>query len=159
MELARSLPPSTRTTAKKMKTKKVFPAITFLAIVAVSSGLVFAAGKPEDEAQKAAEQWLSLIDAGKFAESWQTAAEYFQAAVPQEQWQRSLDAVRKSLGEMVSRKFQSAKYTRSLPGAPDGEYVVLQFETSFANKKDAIETVTPMLDKDGRWRVSGYYIK
>ena len=47
----------------------------------------------------------------------------------------------------------------SLPGAPDGEYVVLQFDTSFANKKEAVETVTPMLDKDGKWKVSGYYIK
>ncbi len=47
----------------------------------------------------------------------------------------------------------------SLPGAPDGEYVVISYETSFTNKKSAIETVTPMLDKDGKWRVSGYFIK
>ena len=40
-----------------------------------------------------------------------------------------------------------------------GEYVVIQFETSFENKKAAVETVTPMMDKDGIWRVSGYYIK
>jgi ribosomal protein S17E len=40
-----------------------------------------------------------------------------------------------------------------------GEYVVIQFETSFENKKTAVETVTPMMDKDGIWRVSGYYIK
>ena len=46
-----------------------------------------------------------------------------------------------------------------MPGAPDGEYVVIQFETSFENKKHAIETVTPMMDKDGTWRVSGYYIR
>lgn len=47
----------------------------------------------------------------------------------------------------------------SLPGAPDGKYVVIQYDTSFENKKAAVETVTPMLDKDGKWRVSGYYIK
>jgi len=35
----------------------------------------------------------------------------------------------------------------------------MQFDTSFANKKAAIETVTPMLDTDGTWRVAGYYIK
>jgi len=46
----------------------------------------------------------------------------------------------------------------SLPGAPDGQYVVLRFETSFDNKAKAIETVTPMLD-DGTWRVSGYYVQ
>jgi hypothetical protein len=60
---------------------------------------------------------------------------------------------------MVSRKLKSAKYTKALPGAPAGEYVVLQFDTSFVNKKEAVETVTPMLDKDGKWKVSGYFIK
>ena len=37
--------------------------------------------------------------------------------------------------------------------------MILQYKTSFANKKSATETVTPMLDKDKKWRVSGYYIK
>jgi len=27
------------------------------------------------------------------------------------------------------------------------------------NKTSTVETITPMLDKDGQWRVSGYYIK
>ena len=118
-----------------------------------------ALAKPEEEAQKAAEQWLALADTGDFSGSWNTAAGYFKAAVSSEQWQQSLNAVRKPLGDLVSRKLKNATYTRTLPGAPDGEYVVLQFETSFANKKTAVETVTPMLDKDGKWRVSGYYIK
>jgi hypothetical protein len=57
--------------------------------------------------------------------------------------------------------FISFHFTRehTLPGAPDGEYVVIQYQTAFQNKKSAIETVTPMLDKDGHWRVAGYYIK
>jgi hypothetical protein len=90
-----------------MKTKNITHAMTLLAIAAVSGSLLFAAAKPEDEAQKSAEQWLSLIDAGKFAESWKTAAAYFQAAVPQERWQRSLDAVRKPLGDLVWFPFSS----------------------------------------------------
>jgi hypothetical protein len=137
-------------------------AIRFLSALAVITTLgntAFAEPKPEDEAQKAAEQWLSLVDDGHFAESWKTAAAYFQAAVPQELWERQLGAVRKPLGKLISRKLKTAKHTKSLPGAPDGDYVVLQFETSFENKKEAIETVTPMLEKDGAWRVSGYFIK
>jgi hypothetical protein len=118
-------------------------------------------GTPQAEAaaQKSAEAWLALIDAGNFAESWKTSAGYFQTAVPQDQWQQTMVAVRKPLGDLVSRKFKSAQYTRSAPGAPDGEYEVLQFDTSFANKKMAVETVTPMLDADGTWKVAGYYIK
>jgi hypothetical protein len=60
---------------------------------------------------------------------------------------------------MVARELKSKQYTKTLPGAPDGEYVVIQYKTTFENKKSAIETVIPMLEKDGRWRVSGYYIK
>ncbi len=53
----------------------------------------------------------------------------------------------------------SKLYATSLPGAPKGQYVVVQYKTSFANKPSAIETITPMLEKDKKWRVSGYYIK
>jgi hypothetical protein len=60
---------------------------------------------------------------------------------------------------MLSRKTISQNHTKTLPGAPEGEYVVIQYKTSFKNKASAIETVTPALDKDGIWRVSGYYIK
>ena len=142
-----------------MKTKHIIQLITHLTIVALSGSLLFAADKPEETAQKSAEQWLALVDAGKYAESWKTAAGFFQAAVSQDQWEHSIVAVRKPLGDLVSRKLKSAKYTKSLPGAPGGEFVVLQFDTSFANKKETVETVTPMLDKDGKWRVSGYHIK
>ncbi len=116
-------------------------------------------GEKEKAALRAAQAWLTLIDAGRYGESWQEAATYFRGAVTREQWEQSLKGVRKPLGSVISRKVTEKMYTTYLPGAPDGEYVVIQFDSSFANKKKAVETVTPMLDKDGKWRVSGYYIK
>jgi hypothetical protein len=113
----------------------------------------------ETEAVTAAEGWLALVDAGKYGESWKAASGFFKIAVPQGQWEQSLKAVRSPLGKLVSRKLLSKTYMTSLPGAPDGEYLVIQFETSFQNKKSAIETITPMKEKDDKWRVSGYYIK
>ncbi|MFQ5989816.1 MAG: DUF4019 domain-containing protein [Candidatus Methylomirabilales bacterium] len=113
----------------------------------------------EKEAFRAANAWLSLVDGGRYAKSWETAADYFKAAVQEEQWVTSLKAIRKPLGSVHYRTLKYKKYTTALPGAPDGEYVVLQFTTSFENKKSAIETVTPMRDNDGEWRVAGYYIK
>jgi hypothetical protein len=100
-----------------------------------------------------------LVDEGLYLESWREGATYFRKAVSQEQWTQSMVAFRKPLGKTLSRKITSAKHTTTLPGAPDGEYVVIQYQTSFENKLSAIETVTPMLDKNGDWRVSGYYIK
>jgi hypothetical protein len=113
----------------------------------------------QNAAIAAAQEWLALIDAGRYAQSWQASAAYFRNAVGRDQWGQLLKASRQPLGELVSRRVKSATYTTTLPGAPDGEYVVVQFETSFKNKGSAIETVTPMLEKNGAWRVSGYYIK
>ncbi len=133
-------------------------------LVAVSlilqAGAIWAAGSEKEKAAvSSAERWLRVIDEGKYAESWKDAAEPFRNAVTQAQWEQSLQAVRKPLGRSLSRTIQSKTYKTSLPGAPDGEYVVIQFTTSFEKKKSAVETVTPMRDRDGTWRVSGYYIK
>jgi hypothetical protein len=118
-------------------------------------------GSPEKEkaAVASAEKWLKLVDQEKYAESWKEAATLFKNAVNQGQWEQTLQAVRKPFGKLVTRKVKAKVYRTSLPGAPDGEYVVIQFESSFEKKKSALETVTPMMDQDGKWHVSGYYIK
>ena len=115
--------------------------------------------KPEQLAQQSSDAWLVSIDSGKYADSWQEASSLFRAHVSKEQWQSMVGSVRDPLGKMLSRKLKSATSTKTLPGAPDGEYVVIQYESTFEHKQSAIETVTPMLDKDGKWRVSGYFIK
>jgi hypothetical protein len=134
--------------------------VLFIGLLVFFSVSAFANNfEKEKAAVISAQEWLGLIDAEKYAESWQEAAEYFRNAISQEQWEKSLPAVRKPLGKLVKRKLKTKSFQTSLPGAPDGEYVVIQSETSFENKKTAIETVTPMREKDGRWRVAGYYIK
>jgi hypothetical protein len=135
-------------------------ALLFFAL-AISSATVSPQthSKSEDIAKQSAAAWLTLIDAGKYAESWQDAARTFKTHVSKKQWENALRASRSPLGAPQSRKLKSASYKTSLPGAPDGQYVVLQYESSFEHKQSAIETVTPMLDADGTWRVSGYFIK
>ena len=120
------------------------------------------AARAEEEADPvttAAAAWLALVDAGEYAQSWGEAAEYFRGAMPQEAWVQSITGVRSPLGAVVSRVLRAAESATSLPGAPDGEYVVLQYETTFEHKQAATETVTPTRDTDGTWRVSGYFIK
>ena len=128
-------------------------------VVAALAAPARAADRPEDLAQAAAESWLKLTDAGDGAASWEQAAKAFKGAVPKEQWTRMLAGVRPPLGKVVSRKLASRQYGENIPGAPEGKYVTIQYETAFENKPSAVETVTPMLDPDGVWRVSGYYIR
>ena len=112
----------------------------------------------ERDALNAAVEWLALIDASDYGSSWDEASQLSKKSVTKEMWVQSIKAVRSAMGGLISRSVESAKYATSLPGAPDGEYVVIQFSARFTNKKSAIETVTPMKDPDGKWRVSGYYI-
>ena len=134
-----------------------FICISMILLIAVSAST--ASETKNQDAIDAALVQLDLVDNGKYEESWDRASEYFISSVPKEDWERMISAARNPLGKVISRKLKSHQYTTSLPGAPDGEYVVIQFDTSFESKKSAIETITPMKDSDGEWRVSGYYIK
>jgi hypothetical protein len=143
----------------KMK-RRIKGSLVFAALFVLLFGAgAKAAQTAEDLAAKAASQWLALVDDGKYAASWDQSAQLFRAAVTKEKWQESVSEVRKPLGKVISRRVKSKQYTQALPGAPDGEYVVIQYDTSYENRKSSVETVTPMLDKDGKWRVSGYYIR
>lgn len=112
-----------------------------------------------DDAVKAAGPWLATVDSGDYGMSWDQSAGLFRDALTRDKWDQALQSARKPLGPMVSREVKSTRYATSLPGAPDGEYVVIQFAAEFARKKSAVETVTSMRDPDGVWRVSGYFIK
>ena len=113
----------------------------------------------EKAAIESAQAWLALVDGDSYAKSWEEAAAGFKSVVSQADWEKTVRAVRTTLGKVVSRKIKSQQYATSLPGAPDGEYVVIQYDTTFENKAKAVETITPMLDKEGKWKVSGYYYK
>ena len=110
-------------------------------------------------AQGAASQWLKLVDSGNYSQSWDEAAHVMKSSVAKEQWQEILNRNRAPLGTLLSRKLTSAEYKEDLPGAPAGRYVVLQYESAFQNKASVVETATPVLDADGTWRVSVYYIR
>ena len=110
-------------------------------------------------AQQAAERWLALVDAGKYGESWDEAAPSFKTAVTRGDWVRKVAAARRPLGKLVSRKLTKSDLVKNPPNSPPGDYVGLQYQSSFQNLKSAVETLVPMLDPDGKWRVSGYIVK
>lgn len=130
-----------------------------LAILLCASVTVGLAREQTDQAVAAAKAWLDLVDAEKYKESWAQAAPLFKERVSEEDWAKMVAGARGPLGARKTRELIGAIDTKTLPGAPDGEYVVIQFKTAFQNKAEAVETVTPMKDEKGVWRVSGYFIK
>ena len=132
--------------------------MTFTIICSLVGAIAMAQDK-NDAAKKSAESWLAVVDKGDYAASYDEAASIFKLAITKEDWLQKVRAARGPLGMMISRKLKLMQYETTLPGAPDGEYVVIQYDTSFENKRSAVETITPTLDKDGQWRVSGYFIR
>ena len=133
--------------------------ITVLLVISIT--LSTQASEPEviEAARGETVAWLSLTDTGLYESSWDSASALFRAAISKEDWVRSLSAVRSPIGALESRKMATAEFNATLPGAPDGEYVVFQFKSSFEHKATALETVTAMKGVDGVWRVAGYFIK
>ncbi len=137
---------------------KFIRAVLGLALLAAAGCGTESNLEAEKLAVESAGEWLELIDNGDYGGSWQNAAAYFKSAVTREGWEQAVSGFRTPLGAVVSRKVKSKTHKTSLPGAPDGEYVVILYDTVFENKRAAVETVTPMRDDDGTWRVSGYYV-
>ena len=104
-------------------------------------------------------EWLVLIDGARFAEAWETAAEAFRKGLPREQWELAAVQARTGLGPLMGRKLRTASHTRQLPGLPDGEYLVIQFDVRFERRLLASESLVLEREKDNRWRVAGYWIR
>jgi hypothetical protein len=130
-----------------------------LALFASLAVLAARAEAPELAAQAAAGTWLALVDGGNYYQSWATAAQRVRNEVSRTQWVQRVSQLRDPLGALRSRQVISATPAHSLPGAADGDSVVIRYQSRFEHQASAIETVTPMKDTDGRWRVSGYSIR
>ncbi|MGV3520287.1 DUF4019 domain-containing protein [Luteitalea sp.] len=110
-------------------------------------------------AETAATAWLAQVDAGKYADSWTSAASAFKQAVTQEKWQDAVKRVRDQVGAIKSRTKSSAAPMTNPPGAPAGEYVIFQYSAMFEQRATATETVTAVRDTDGTWRIVGYFVQ
>ncbi len=123
----------------------------------IFAAMLFAA-PVNDQAAPSGEAWLKLVDGGKYAASWKEASSYFRSRVPEKTWVSMVQGVRAPLGSLVSRSQPNVSFAKTLPGAPDGNYALMQFQTSFKNKTSAVETLTVMADGE-QWRVAGYFIR
>jgi DNA-binding CsgD family transcriptional regulator len=105
-------------------------------------------------ATEAARQWLELVDAGKWQESWAATAQSFRTHNTVAMWQSASESARVPLGRVLSRRAASEE---SIPAPPNG-YQLVHFQTRFANKPGAIETLS-LAREGGSWRVAGYFVE
>lgn len=103
--------------------------------------------------------WLALVDAGKYEESWTAAASAFQKAVSKADWSQALTRARGPYEPFGARTLLGARYLESIPNAPPGPYVVIQYQTKAGGGHEVVETVSLVREGPGNWLVGGYFIK
>ena len=110
-------------------------------------------------AVQAAQDFLQLLDSGDYEQAWQQAAPILQTQITKEDWVTRIGNLRPLFGPLLQRSVGATRYHGEIPGGPDGDYVIISIDSSFAHKKNAVETVTTMLGEDGNWQIAGYFIK
>jgi hypothetical protein len=125
-------------------------------VMGIASALATVA-PAEDEAAASGQKWLALLDDQKYEDSWKQAGSMFRGEVSEEQWVASLKRFRDPLGSLLTRVSARVDFAKTLRGAPDGDYAIIHFTTSFKNKSDVTERLT-LVKEDGRWQVAAYAI-
>lgn len=103
-------------------------------------------------------EWLKLVDDQNWSESWNSAGSFFRSKVSEKTWSSTILSVRNPLGTLVSRSILKVTKATSLPGAPDGQYELIEFQSNFTNKSDAIETLV-LVKEENTWKTVGYFIR
>ena len=101
---------------------------------------------PDDRAR----QWLVLVDDKNYPQSWTEAGKVFQTRQKADAWAKDADTLRAPLGAVASRGLKSIDLSRN-------NICVVRYDTAFARKAAAVETVT-LAFENGGWSVSDYSI-
>jgi DNA-binding CsgD family transcriptional regulator len=108
----------------------------------------------ESTVTNTARDWLALVDAGRWADSYAGTTATFRTQNTVEAWRAASEKVRVPLGPVQSRTLLDEQDT---PAPPNG-YRTVRFRTDFARKRGVIETLS--LEQDGKaWRIAGIYIE
>jgi hypothetical protein len=101
---------------------------------------------PDDRAR----QWLILVDDKNYPQSWSEAARAFQNRQKADVWAADATTTRGPLGAVASRSLKSIDLSH-------GNTAVIRYDTVFAHKAAAIETVT-LIFENGSWSVTDYSV-
>lgn len=109
----------------------------------------------EKEARAAALEWLALVDAADYAPAYALEPTRLRTSITEKQFIRSMEGRRAPFGQVHSRSFIGAAFTRKITGSPAGRYESILFRTSFGQKALAAERVI-LSSESGHWRVVDY---
>ena len=135
-------------------------ALAALACAVLAPRSAFAQDPRAALVQRAARDWLALVDKLDAEASWKAAGARFQQATPPAYWVETIKRDREPRGALVQRAVAETAFGDSGPGLPDGgSYALVSFRSAFANQTDSREEVSLEVGVDYAWRVIGYVLQ
>ena len=130
-------------------------ALALYALASLSSASGVAAPAPaasaaETAAVDSARKWLALVDAKNWQSGYAATGSAFRELNSYERWSTAAQSAHGNLGAALSRELVSVDYS---PAPPNGVWTI-RFRSSFAIRKDVIETIA-LAYEDSDWRVVG----
>ena len=110
----------------------------FFLVLAIPAG---AEPISKEQLREGADNYLELLDQGRYAEAWQAMSPIYRAIEPQAQWHNRQQAIRDAYGALEFRDLVRVEFRDHYTLSPDGQYIIVQFKTSFQNKTATRETV------------------
>ncbi|WP_301750827.1 DUF4019 domain-containing protein [uncultured Erythrobacter sp.] len=126
-----------------------------LSVLAPAPAISAAATAEADAAAaaRAAEEFLTLIDESRWAESYAATGTQFRQLNSLERWTAVSEKVRPPLGTVLTRNLVTNEF---VPAPPEG-YQLVKFASSYADGTNQVESVS-LEWEDGAWRVVGIVI-
>ena len=97
-----------------------------------SAGIYGAETAPDaDAARVVAESWVAILDSAEYERSWEALSEKLRQKVSRKAWATDMRKLRDPLGALQKRSLIGTRYVRDLPEALPGEYIVVQYSSSY----------------------------
>ena len=116
------------------------------------------AGATDGPLERASGSWLGLLDAGRFDDAWNEAAELLRRSVSRSELEDATRRLRESMGAVTSREAVTKDYHQDLNGVA-GIFFTLRFRTRLADGRQVVEVVTLTPDASQQYRVAAYGLK
>ena len=129
------------------------------ATLALAGGALAQSDLDSTPGLNAARAWLSDLDAGRYAATWEDSDPLLKGSMPKVPWESGLEKARAPLGVVVARKIRQASCTRGTQADPEAEICLIQYDTQFENRMLGDERLTVLRGRDGTWRVAAYALR
>lgn len=103
----------------------------------------------QQQATATARRFLEHLDRQEMETAWLLMTPHFRDLHDALTWQEEQQTLRRVYGPLISRNSKAFSCRETFYHAPDGNYAIIQFDTSFQNKSSATETVIIDLKESG----------